>query len=98
MLCHARARNEENERRERLRYELLERLYLLTGADPATVVSATAIEDELALPADAVAGLLDDLALLGYVAVHDDPPRIRLTPQAIAYLQTKAWRRRTVRG
>jgi Mn-dependent DtxR family transcriptional regulator len=91
-----RERNQEVERRERLRYEVLERLYVLAGEGSETAVGTAATE--LSLEEQGFASMVHDLELLGYLERTERGARCRLTPRGIEYLQRGAWRRRSVRN
>jgi hypothetical protein len=92
-----RVRNRELERQERLRYQLLEQLYLLTGDDPGKAAVATDIELELGLPLEEVGPLAKELVRLGYLSEYGEGVRYVITDQGRDYLRQGAWRRRSIR-
>ena len=90
-------RDHEQERRERLRYSYLERLYLLTGPECERAVTTPEVEENLGLPPALVASLTEDLTRLGYLRWDTSGMRICITSAGVEYMQRRAWRRRTVR-
>lgn len=88
-----RSRDTERERQERLRYNYLERLYLLTGADCEFVAYRWQVEEELG----ELEPVSEDLERLGYVCRFDDGAAMCITPRGVDYLRKGAWRRRSVR-
>ncbi len=94
---HRRRRDEEREAQERQRYELLERIYLLTGADCETGVYPWQMEEELGPGAAAAESVWEDLIRLGYLKREALDGPVCITPEGVEYLQTRAWRRRSIR-
>jgi hypothetical protein len=88
----------EEERRDHLRYEYLERIYLLAGTDCSTGLTWGEIEEQFGpLGTDPVV-LTRELAALGLVRFREEPFRVCITPEGLEYLQRRAWRRRTIRA
>lgn len=92
-----RERDLEAEWREQRRYALLERLYLLTGDDCSTAISDWQMETELGVPREEAASLTNDLVQSKYMAFMGEGQRVCITEKGIEYLQTGAWRRRSIR-
>ncbi len=90
-------RHTDTERWERHRYGYLEKLYLLTGPDCQAVVHPREIEDQLGLAGDEAAPVTEDLVRLGYLLLGEPEDRICISRKGIEYLQTHAWRRRSIR-
>jgi hypothetical protein len=91
-------RDGDTERRERLRYRFLERLYLLTGTHCETVVHKRDLEEELGLRMERVGTIAEELERLGYLQRFGGGSEMCITPCGVQYLSRGAWRRRSIRG
>jgi hypothetical protein len=87
----------DEERREHIRYDFLERVYLLVGANCDAGVSREEIEEQFGHIGTDPLMLVSELASLGYLRLTEHPQVVCLTRQGIEYLQRDAWRRRTIR-
>lgn len=94
---HARRRDLNVERRERQRYEVLERLYLVAGEGCEHALIEVRALDDFGLPDDALGGVVEDLERLGYLARDAASERYGLTERGVEYLQRGAWRRSSIR-
>ena len=90
-------RDAEAERWERHRYDYLEKLYLLTGPHCEAVVDPRDVEEQLGLTMEEAAPVTDDLVRLGYLVLREPDHRICISSRGVEYLQTDAWRRRSIR-
>jgi hypothetical protein len=88
----------EQERLEQLRYVFLAKLYLLTGSDCTYIVTPREMETLLETPAEAYLPLIEELVRLGYVRRAGRGGAVAITEKGIEYMQTGAWRRRSLRG
>jgi hypothetical protein len=96
-VLHARPSLEE-ERRDHLRYEFLERIYLLAGADCSSELHWQEFEEQFGPLGPEPVVLTRELAVLGFVRFREEPFRVCITAEGVDYLQRRAWRRRTIRG
>ncbi|HEV2132073.1 MAG TPA: hypothetical protein VGR27_13255 [Longimicrobiaceae bacterium] len=92
-----RERDLEQESLEQRRYAFLEQLYLLTGENCEHAVSLGEVEAQLAISAAVRLPELEDLVRLGYVQDAGAGGKICITQKGIEYLQSDAWRRRSIR-
>lgn len=91
------ARDEEEIRRERQSFILLQHLYTLTDADPAVAASTHRAALDLGFPPVEIAALVRHLSEAGYlVRARGDTARCIPTAGA-AYIERLARRRRSVR-
>jgi hypothetical protein len=91
-------RDQEVERQERLRYEVLERLYLLTGTSNGGATLGGEVEDQLGLSMGGYASAVADLQRLGYLTCKGAADEFHLTERGLDYMRQGAWRRRSVRN
>ena len=87
----------EQERMEQRRYEVLAKLYLVTGADCANGITPQEMERQLDVSADAYLPIIEELARLGYLRHVGSGGAVAITEKGIQYMQTAAWRRRSIR-
>lgn len=92
-----RSRDAAQEERERRRYELLERVYLLTGTDCESGVYAQEVTEQFGGCSGTDAVLARELAQLGFLRSHDDDSHFCITRRGVAFMQQEAWRRRSIR-
>jgi hypothetical protein len=98
MIGHScKGRDRAAERREQLRYQILERVYLLTGSCTDRVAAKSELESELGFSLDGLATVVDDLERLGYLARDEAGSRLCITDHGVEYLRQGAWRRRSIR-
>jgi hypothetical protein len=90
-------RDVSSERQERLRYEVLERLYLLAGSCPGYIAAESDLETQLSFSLDGLATVVADLERLGYLTRSDDGTQLCITDHGLDYLRRGAWRRRSIR-
>jgi len=92
-----RARNPAREWVETQRYRILERLYVVTDAEPGGAVGMRRLADDLGLAVSACRAAVQDLARLGFVEPDDAGSTVHLTRCGKEYIQRGAWRRRSIR-
>lgn len=91
-------RDQDAERRERMRYRVLEYLYLLAGENCASVIHDSQIEQELGIPLTEVEAVASDLERLGFLQRFAEGTRLGITETGADYLSRGAWRRRSIRN
>jgi len=92
-----RVRDTAREEHERRRYELLERIYLLTGTNCQRGVYVQEITEQFGGGSAADAALADDLVRLGLLRRLGQQPHLCITRRGVEFMQRRAWRRRSVR-
>jgi Mn-dependent DtxR family transcriptional regulator len=91
-----RQRDEERERRERQRYQVLEWVYSHAVSDGDRSVQGQTMAEELDFSFEEVYRNLEYLASHGYLRYADVGPQVCLTREGVEYLQRRAWRRRSI--
>lgn len=92
-----RLRDPEAERQERRRYQVLEWIYEITGEDCDAVVHASQLGEALGISREEAFRIVEHLAYHGYLRYVGAGPQVCITEKGLRYLQTNAWRRRSVR-
>jgi hypothetical protein len=93
----SRVRDAAREERERRRYELLERIYLLVGTDCQHGVCAHEMAEQFGGGCRGDLAHLRDLARLGLLRCLGDDTRFCMTRRGVSFMQRVAWRRRSIR-
>lgn len=92
-----RCRDAHLERRERLRYRLLEQIYLLTGPEPGGIVNDRDLEEEPGQILGGASEIAEELERVGYLERCRGGSGVCITDAGIEYLRRGAWRRRSIR-
>ena len=88
----------EQERMEQRRYDVLAKLYLLTGTDRTNGITPQEMETQLDVSPDTYLPLIEDLTRLGYVRHVGSGGAVAITEKGVEYMQRAAWRRRSIRS
>ena len=84
-------------REERLRYEVLEKLYETSDGRPDQVLRVSGFTELLGVWREELFRGVEFLDRHGYVTYHGAGPEVSITPKGVEYLERRAARRRSIR-
>lgn len=94
----AEARDPGREQIERDAFRMLEHAYRVSGASSSVAVLGSRVADALRLERGYALGIIEHLVQEGYLTYDPQGPSISISTHGVLYVESAAWRRRSVRG